>query len=747
MNRLHEDGHQRPGEAPASFRRKLARPAAIQALADQTDTTPAWVAATAAALFLARLAGGPVALGLRQAGAEPLVTPAAPPAPNFRSALRRAVGDRGECDDTPDYVLHGRPLTAAPLTLGRGETLSLALLSPPATAAKRRSLWIEVAADPAVISPARTETLCRALARFLDAVAKDPDADPSRIALADRHHRAPTLDWQPPGPDCPLPPPSDVEHITLADLFGAILARWPNRLAIATPSRQMRFVEVDRIANALAETLSTRGARPGDVVAIRLSHPTPPASAALYPCLTVAARRLGCAILPLGQQIGARQAQAQVAHVGARFLVSASASPDCEPAWLPGATRDPIETFPDAVLFSAPAPVPAATTDAAILLTTSGTTGQPRTVMLSDAMILGFLTSLIGAGLMPAEPGLLCPNIGFDLAIADIWLPWSLGRHVVLLDTESRAPAVLADARALGARVMSITPTQAAAVIRDDAAGLAGFVTIFCVGEAFPPALARRLQALYPTMSIVNGYGPSEVAILSSAWRVDMAGESRVPIGPALPFYRVLVADTEGRPLPPHWPGELLIAPTAPAPGYLDPVARAQRFAEIETEEPGPFFRSGDWGWIDAQGRLQFIGRRDRQSNASGLRVELDDVEGRIGEVPGVADCAVVIAGERGADARLVALVQRSADAPDDRTMRERIRAHCSAWLHRGAVPTGILFVDSIPLSPSGKKDYRTLAAQAAVARPAAATAPPHQCPAAPKPGSRTSGNGFCAIP
>jgi non-ribosomal peptide synthetase component F len=448
VGHLPEDGHRQPGTGRARFRQMLARPAAIHALAAETGTTPALVAWTAAALLLARLADGAVALGFRPALGAPLVTKTAPSCPDFRTALRHAATEKMQGDDTPDYSLHARPL-ASP-EFDDGATLSLALLVDRPTGSPCPALWVEISADPAAISPPRARSLCHALARFLDAVAVDPNADPSHIALADRHHRAPTMPWQPPGPGCALPAPAVAAHASLAHLFGAILARWPNRLAIVTPSRQMSFAEIDLVAAALAATLYARGARAGDVVALRLTHAAPSGSAALYPCLTIAARRLGCAVMPLSQQIGAQQAQDQMARVGARFLLSAS--PDCGADWLTGATCDPIRTFSDAVLFSAPTRAPASPPEAAILLTTSGTTGQPRTVMLSDAMILGFLISLIGTGLVPAEPGLMCPNIGFDLAIADIWLPWSLGRHVVLLDTESRSPVVLAQARSLGAR-------------------------------------------------------------------------------------------------------------------------------------------------------------------------------------------------------------------------------------------------------------------------------------------------------
>jgi len=87
-------------------------------------------------------------------------------------------------------------------------------------------------------------------------------------------------------------------------------------------------------------------------------------------------------------------------------------------------------------------------------------------IVVSDAMLLGFLHGIVATGTVPGLPWLMGANIGFDMALADVWLPWLHGQPVVVLETERRTPSALAEAYRLGARVVSLSPTVAAAALR-----------------------------------------------------------------------------------------------------------------------------------------------------------------------------------------------------------------------------------------------------------------------------------------
>src|SRR5207248_4805629 len=203
-------------------------------------------------------------------------------------------------------------------------------------------------------------------------------------------------------------------------------------------SSEATFRELDRSSRAVAAMLQAHGAAHGEIVAFRMTAGAPAQHRILFLATQIAVYRLGCALLPLGQQQPPAQTQAQIESLGARFVIDATAALDDLPGWAAGAHREPITGFGDAVVtvrrhVGAGPKLPAGT---ALVLTTSGTTGAPKAICLSGAMLLGFLRGIVATGTVPGLPWLMGANLGFDLAIADVWLPWLQGQPVVVLETE-----------------------------------------------------------------------------------------------------------------------------------------------------------------------------------------------------------------------------------------------------------------------------------------------------------------------
>jgi non-ribosomal peptide synthetase component F/acyl carrier protein len=499
----------------------------------------------------------------------------------------------------------------------------------------------------------------------------------------------------------------------LPALFDAVVAHWPDAKALVSRTGQVTFRELDRSSRTLAATLEAHGAARGEIVAFRMLAGAPMRHRLLFLATQIAAFRLGCALLPLGQQQPPAQTAAQIKDLGARFVIDATAALDDPPGWAAGAHRESIPGFADTVLtvrrrVEAGPELPAGT---AVVLTTSGTTGTPKAICLSGAMLLGFLHGIVATGTVAGLPWLMGANIGFDMALADVWLPWLHGQPVIVLETERRTPSALAEAHRLGARVVSLSPSVAAAALRDDAACFARFHTLALIGEILPRSLARRLGETAPGLAVINGYGPAETAVLATVCRVVAAEDGPVPLGRALPGYRVVIADPETLgPLPRHSPGELLIASAAPALGYVDRKTSAEKFVELPGEAPGPFMRTGDIGWVDDRGELQLVGRNDRQVKIAGVRIELDGIEHVIDRVPGVAQVGAVALKIQDAP-RVIAVVQPSPAVTDRAALRTAILAHCRDWLPRAAIPAKIVFIDAMPTGGSGKKSHSALVA------------------------------------
>jgi acyl-coenzyme A synthetase/AMP-(fatty) acid ligase/acyl carrier protein len=231
-------------------------------------------------------------------------------------------------------------------------------------------------------------------------------------------------------------------------------------------------------------------------------------------------------------------------------------------------------------------------------------------------------------------------------------------------------------------------------------------------GEASRRDWAQELAATAPC-AIFNHYGPTETTVGVLTYRVDgdagAAGSAALPIGRPLPNVRAYVLDAARQPVPIGVPGELCIGGDCVARGYLNrPELTADAFV------PDPFaatpgarlYRTGDLARWQADGNIEFLGRRDDQVKIRGFRVEIGEVEAALRRHPGVRDC-VVIAREDAAQARrLVAYVVPGLDpVPAAADLRE----HLHRALPAPMVPSQVVLLDALPLTAHGKLDRRAL--------------------------------------
>lgn len=727
---LHEDGQGQRGGGmlTCSADLELVLWNKLAELAQAEGITVFSITLTAFALLLERLAGGPVSLGVR--------APSAGQTPSMEHSVLPLIV---RANTTSDFVDVAREtlqlLEEAPLGRvaegaqqgGHAYTFALEDCNADATEenppverlpelGEKLSLTVHpvqenigakvrLRCDPACFSRERSASLVEAYNDLLWSIVATPHSRSAEYPLACKYNYASAWPHQSPAAPCAL---SEAQR-NLSELFKAIASRWPAATAAVWQGGSITFAEISEAADRVVDALRQAGAEGDEIIAFRLPARAPIIGSVLFLATQVAAFQLNCAILPLGQHHEVSQAEKQLETMQAEFLIDAVSVQDLAPAWASQARRYSIAGFPDATLLVRPTPPARLGTDAVFILTTSGTTGTPKAIRLSHPMLLGLLRGVVASGQFPALPTLLGANIAFDMAIADLWLAWVYGRHVVMLQTESRKPSALAMAHDLGARVISLSPTVASATLSQDPNCFAGFHTLYLIGEALPQALCNRIARLAPQLEIINGYGPAETSILATLCRVVPQGGLSAPLGWAIEGYSVLIAcPSTGAPLPRHWPGEILIAGPAPSLGYADAEMTAARFVSIPGESSRRFFRTGDQGWIDGKGQMRFIGRRDRQHKFAGVRIELDGVEHVISQLAEVAEVAALVVGPEGARQIAVA-VQPSTIPIAPSLLRKAILDHCQSWLPRAAIPARVIFVDEMPTGSSGKKAHAAL--------------------------------------
>ena len=281
-------------------------------------------------------------------------------------------------------------------------------------------------------------------------------------------------------------------------------------------------------------------------------------------------------------------------------------------------------------------------------------------------------------------------NPAFDAHVFDIYATLHAGATLVSAsrDTFTNPAAFTHLIRTEQITVAFIPPAILAQLDPDQLTGTA-LRAIACGGEALPAALAIRWAR--PGLDLHNPYGPTEttVEVTDYICPTDEPLTGPPPIGRPLPHHRAYVLDHRLRPTPIGIPGELHIAGTGLAHGYLNqPGLTAQRFLpDPYSHTPGQrMYATGDLARWRADGHLEHLGRRDRQIQLHGQRIELGEIEHTLTRHPDIRQSAVVLRD----NSHLVAYLVGDADLDD-------VRRHLAHRLPTYMIPTALVRCPSCP--------------------------------------------------
>jgi amino acid adenylation domain-containing protein len=415
----------------------------------------------------------------------------------------------------------------------------------------------------------------------------------------------------------------------------------------------------------------------------------------------------GAAYLPLDPEHPVERLAVILADAGVRRVVTTRALSARLPATL---ERVSIEDFHAPGTPRGPLPTEVLPGQLAYVMYTSGSTGQPKGVMVEHGALASFTGWHRRAfGLEADSRTTLLYSPAFDPSAAELWPALAAGAtlHVpgqdVRLSPERLQAWLLSEhitftdlPTALAERLLAL-PWPAACALR----------TVLAGGDRLHsrpvPGLPWRL---------FNQYGPTETTVTATSGEVLPAGpDAPLPsIGQPIDGASAYVLDAELQPVPPGVPGELYIGGAGVARGYLNrPDLTAGRFIpDPFSSRPGArLYRTGDLARFLADGSLEFLGRVDAQVKVRGFRVEPAEISALLRTCPGITEAHVRAWSPPGGEPRLVGyLVPRAGEAPP---LPSRLREHLARTLPAYMIPSAYVELKALPLTHSGKVDERAL--------------------------------------
>ncbi|GAB3992312.1 hypothetical protein GCM10028807_25120 [Spirosoma daeguense] len=357
--------------------------------------------------------------------------------------------------------------------------------------------------------------------------------------------------------------------------------------------------------------------------------------------------------------------------------------------------------------------LPVAPTDLAYILYTSGSTGQPKGVLIEHRNLVNLLYAMIPwPGITKDDALLAVTTISFDIAGLELYLPLLVGATLVLADAETTR-----DGRAL----LDISKQQAISIIQATPATYkmmlaAGWeeplpLKILCCGEPMSKDLAQKLTARCDTLW--NMYGPTETTIYSTGKQI-LASDEIITIGRPIQNTQVYILDEQLKPVPEGVVGEIYLAGDGVARGYLNrPELTKEKFVPnlFDTSKKTKMYRTGDLGKFMSNGEIHCLGRIDQQVKIRGYRVELGEVEHALVTQTGIKDAVVMAREDRPGDQRLVAYLVTEPFLKTDAFL-----AQVPAWriklqdlLPTYMVPSDFVSLEKLPVTPNGKIDRKAL--------------------------------------
>jgi amino acid adenylation domain-containing protein len=495
---------------------------------------------------------------------------------------------------------------------------------------------------------------------------------------------------------------------TLGELLAQQARRSSEAIAVQSKAETIAYAELNRRANQLAAYLREQGAGPESRIGICLERGVPMIVA------LAGIVKAGASYLPIDAALPAKRLRRILGDCGDILVLTESRF---QPVFSKHAVKTVcVEHIGDSLARRSDAePATSGGPDnLACVFYTSGTTGNPKGVMVTQRAIIRLVCESDYVDFGPQQTFLHAAPANFDAATFEIWGALLHGGRLIVQPDGPFSPRQLSETISChDVTVAWFTSALFSRMVDEELPALGSLKYLLAGGDVLsPPHMARAMEAL-PQCKLINGYGPTECTTFAATYTLDPGcpPQGPIPIGKPIAGTELYVLDPAMWPVPIGVTGELFIGGCGLSRGYINaPELTAERFIPHPFSREGErLYRTGDIVRWAPDGNLEFLGRTDRQVKIRGFRVELGDVEAVLSRHP-QASLAVVVARQtdvsRGKE--LVAYIaEKRSGVLTAGQLREYAKTHLPDYM----IPSAFVVLERFPITANGKIDQAALPA------------------------------------
>ena len=481
----------------------------------------------------------------------------------------------------------------------------------------------------------------------------------------------------------------------------------PERTALVFREQEISYGEMKQRYDQLAYYLTSQGVKKGDLVAVCLNK----SSDLIISILAVL--QTGAAYVPVDPEYPAQRIANILEQSKAPVVVTATDAA--------AAVKDAVSSQTRLLLIDqkqeeiATAPLVkldrSGPEDLAYVLFTSGSTGNPKGVMIGHHGLTNLAYGMQQIyDLTPEDRIVQFASICFDMSVEEIFPYLTCGAGLVIRESADIDPdrfcrlvahnkvTVLNLPPAYGKVIANMTFEQKSQIF-----GSARILTFG--GDAFDSEIWNELSHF--NVQIFNLYGPTEYTV-NTTW-AQLDGVERIHIGKPVRNTKTYILDTQLKPVPALVNGELYIAGSGLSKGYLNQEELTQKKFVKNPFVPGELmFKTGDAVRWSAEGNIEFIGRLDNQVKIRGFRVELGEIESVIMDADMVYQSAVIAKKIKGENALIAYYSMKPGEELDEALLTNYIKKRLADYM----VPAQLISLEEMPMTPNGKIDRKLLTAK-----------------------------------
>ncbi|MBB3112259.1 amino acid adenylation domain-containing protein [Paenibacillus phyllosphaerae] len=487
----------------------------------------------------------------------------------------------------------------------------------------------------------------------------------------------------------------NIMGMTLGSRFDAMAAQTPEHTAVIHEGTALTYQALQRQADALSSALLQAGVTKDSRIGMLCDR------SAEWVAAMIAIVKLGAAYVPLAMEDPLPHIEQLAADVEVKLVLT-----DRDDVELSAPTLNLKRAIRMDAIRSAADSQPVTDDSLAYIMFTSGTTGKPKGVGVTQGNILNLTVNAdyvrLDADIRVLQTG--APT--FDASTFEVWGALLNGGTLVIPGKRGLTDFDYIEdmVRTYGITTMWLTAPLFHIAAEQNPSMFEGIRELVVGGDVVNQAAVNKVLEACSTIRVVNGYGPTECTTFSTTYRIPHSETlGPIPIGKPIRNASVHILNEQGLPVPQGEIGELYIGGKGVGAGYINrPELNAERFVDNPFGE-GKLYRTGDRVSQDAAGNLHYYGRKDRQVKIRGYRIELAAVEAMLESIDEIESAAVCVVtnslGGKEIGACVTVRGQREIHG-------EAIRQAFGLVAPSHVILTHLRVADAMPLNKNGKIDY-----------------------------------------